>query len=149
MPRWIGSRRTPAARNACIAAAVSFESAAPPASQGQPPEGRCAARAALDETRAATGSPACRSARIVQIVAFTSFPGVWLRRRGRRSSGWSPAAARAIATSATSVGVSGFCIARYSAARPVSAPAATSPSVAQAVICGSPKPPSSRCSDWT
>ena len=70
--------------------------AAPPASHDQPPEGRWAASSARTSAGGA-GSPACRSARIVQIVALTSCPGRCARRRGSRSSGRSPAAARAIA----------------------------------------------------
>ena len=48
--------RTPAARSAWIAAAVSFVSAAPPASHDQPPDGRCARRSARRE-RAAPARP--------------------------------------------------------------------------------------------
>ena len=147
-PRSIGAPRDAGGAQRLDRGGRVVRVAAPPASHDQPPE----AAAAREEraTRAGgAGSPACRSARIVQIVAFTSLPaGARAAAAAGRPAG-RPAAARAIATSATSVAVVGCCLARYSAAPPVSAPAATSPSVAHAVICASPKPPSSRCCDWT
>src|SRR5262245_25542506 len=98
----MGAPDTPAARRACTAAAVSFESGATPLSHPQPPDFACRERSVV-MSALGTERPAWLRARIVQMTVF-----VWGGDNGSAPAGPpSPSAAHARATRARVAGGSG------------------------------------------